>query len=380
MSSKEKAKEKFLLKDFLFNESKIENLAKEIKRVYPSFTSQQFVKEIISKFPELELKARITWIAESLKKYLPDDYKKAIAVILKALPKENDPNLSDGDFGDFIYAPYAEYVARYGCNQKDLSVSLNALYEITKRFSAENAIRFFINAFPKETLAELTKWSKDKNYHVRRLSSEGTRPKLPWSQKLIISHDVSVPILNNLFADKTRYVTRSVANHLNDISKIDPELVIDTLSQWEKEGKQSKEEMEFIKQHALRSLIKNGNSRALQLLGISCDVNVNVSNFKVPKEVEMNQALEFSFVIQATENAEIIVNYVLHFQNKSGQLKGRKVFKLRKISIAKNEKVIIKKQHVLKENMTTRKLYRGKHKIEIQINGKNLAQKYFMIK
>ena len=172
--------EKVLLKDLLFNKEKVEKIASAIQYTHRPFKKDDFVREVLARFPELELKARISWIAECLKKYLPNDYKRAADILIKALPAPNNPELSDDDFGDFIYAPYAEYVAKNGCTEEHLQFSLNALYKLTQRFSVEDAIRYFINAFPKETLKELLSWTKDSHYHVRRLCSEGTRPKLPW--------------------------------------------------------------------------------------------------------------------------------------------------------------------------------------------------------
>lgn len=371
--------EKILLKDILFNKPKIVQMAEEIHRTNPSFKKKEFIHDVITKFPELELKARISWIAECLKQYLPSNYRQAVGVIIRSLPAPNNPELSDNDFGDFIYAPYADYVVKNGCNKQDLSLSLNALYEITQRFSAEDAIRYFINAFPQETLAELQKWSKDSHYHVRRLCSEGTRPKLPWSQKINISATVPIVILDNLFADKTRFVTRSVANHINDISKIDPGLAIKTLSRWKKSGKQVAKEMDYIMRHALRSLIKSGNADALNLLGVSHNPNVKISDLKVPAKVKMNSALEFSFAIKSNETAQIIADYIIHFRNRSGNLNSRKVFKLKSFSLTKGESFILTKKHLLRGNMTTRKLFSGEHAIEIQINGKSFGKKLFWI-
>jgi 3-methyladenine DNA glycosylase AlkC len=371
--------EKVLLKDLLFNTAKVKQIAGEIHRTYPSFQKNRFVREVVAKFPELELKARISWIAACLKQYLPGDYRQAVAVILHSLPAPNNPELSDDDFGDFIYAPYAEYVARYGCNKSELAFSLKALYELTMRFSSEDAIRYFINAFPEETLKKLLQWSKDTHYHVRRLCSEGTRPKLPWSQKVNIPVSAPIPILDNLFSDSTRFVVRSVANHINDISKIDPALAIDTLTRWKRSGKQTPKEMDYIIRHALRTLIKTGNPGAMKLLGVSHKADVRVLHLKIPAKVKMNSVLEFSFTIQAQESAHIIADYILYFQNKSGKLNSRKVFKLKKLSLTKGESIVLTKRHALRENMTTRKLFRGQHELEIQINGKSFGKKPFLI-
>lgn len=289
--------EKTLLKDILFNKPKVTQIANEIQRVYPSFKKEEFVRAVVAKFPELELKARISWITEGLQEYLPSDYQRAVDILIKALPTPNDPTLSDDDFGDFIYASYAGYVAKNGCTKNDLEFSLRTLREMTTRFSSEDAIRYFIKAFPKETIHELLAWTKEPHYHVRRLCSEGTRPKLPWSQKINIPITAPLPILDNLFFDKTRFVTRSVANHLNDISKINPDLAIETLVKWQKSGKQKPEEMRYIVRHALRTLIKQGNPKAMKLLGFSHASRVSVSHFIVPKIVKMNTELEFSFII-----------------------------------------------------------------------------------
>jgi 3-methyladenine DNA glycosylase AlkC len=371
--------DKILLKDLLFNRRKVEQLAREIQHANPSFEVNKFVRDVVGRFPELELKARITWMAACLKTYLPADYREAVDLILRSLPAPNNPGLADDDFGDFIYAPYAEYVARYGCTEEYLDLSLDTLYHLTMRFSAEDAIRYFLNAFPDVTLRRIREWSRDTHYHVRRLCSEGTRPKLPWSQKINISITAPLPILDDLFTDPTRYVTRSVANHINDISKVDPDLAVAIVSRWKRSGEQAPDEMDFITRHSLRTLVKNGHQKALQLLGFTHKADVRVSNLKVPKTVRMNTALEFSFTIQAKEKAQVIADYVMYFQNKSGELKGRKVFKLKKVSLAKGDSVEIVKRHMLREHMTTRKLFRGRHEIEIQINGVSYGRKRFLI-
>ena len=371
--------DKIILKDLLFNKEKVQKLSKEIKTVYPVFKDKLFINRVISKFPELELKARIGWITECLAEFLPKDYRQAVKVILQALPEPNNPDLSDNDFGDYIYAPYSEFIVRFGCNEKNLDFSLDAIRQITMRFSAEDAIRYFINAFPKQTLQKLLEWSNDSNYHVRRLCSEGTRPKLPWSQKIKISVTEPLTILDNLYADKTRYVTRSVANHINDISKIDPKLALDILKQWKKEAKQNPKELDYIIRHSLRTLIKEGNAGALGLIGISKAEAVDVSRITVPNKVKLNTHLDFSFEVQAKDDARILVDYIIYFQNQSGKINRRKVYKLNQLSLVKGEKITITKRHLLRENMTTLKLFKGVHEIEMQVNGMGFGRKKFLI-
>jgi 3-methyladenine DNA glycosylase AlkC len=370
--------EKFSLKDYLFNKSKVEGIASEIEKHYLKFKKTEFVKTVVSKFPELELKQRITWISDNFKKFLPNDFRTATTILLNSLPNELDPEKTDDDFGEFILAPYAEFIAKNGCNEKDLKFSLSSLKEITKRFSVEDAIRYFINAFSEETMKELLEWSKDKNYHVRRLSSEGTRPKLPWSQKINIDPVDVIPILDNLYSDKTRYVTRSVANHVNDISKTNPNLVLKTLERWQKSKIQSSKEMDYIINHSLRTLVKLGNKDAINFLGFSHDPKIEISDFKLKSnKVKLNDNLEFNLTLNANKDENLIVDYVIYFKGKKENGNNKKVFKLKKFSLKKNKSIVLSKKHKMRGGMTTRKLIPGLHKVEIQVNGKKLGVKEF---
>lgn len=365
--------EKVLLKDVLFNSKKVEQLADELWAAYPKFNRAEFVNTTTSAFPDLELKARIGWIAECLKMSLPRDYLKALKVILRALPAPNDPELTDGDYGDFIYAPYAEFVARYGCTKQYLATSLHALYEITQRFSVEFAIRVFLIAFPSETMKALREWVTDPNYHVRRLCSEGTRPSLPWAQN--IGMDVTVPLclLDTLFGDPTRYVTRSVANHINDISKLDANLAMDTLGRWTSTGKQTSQEMDFIIRHALRTLVKKGNPRALKLLGFQPNARIQVNHVSVPSQVAMDIPFEISCTVKTERQTTVMIDYIVYFQDARGTCTNQKVCKLT-TTVLDAGITVIRKNHVLRSRMTTRTLYRGLHYIEIQINGKRFGK------
>ncbi len=370
-------KEKFPLKDELFNPQKIEMIASKIKEVYPSFDASQFTKETLAKFPKLELKERIYHIRDMLHKYLPSDYQEVVTILLQSLPVELDPSKSDDDFGDFIYAPYSEYVTAYGCSEKYLNFSLQALREITKRFSVEFAIRDFINNYPTQTLAMLEACAKSENYHERRLASEGLRPKLPWAKKLTIDYRKPLRHLELLYADTTRYVTRSVANHLNDIAKIDAPLVIETLKRWKKSQKQKSKEMDFIIRHALRTLVKQGDSEALAMLGYVQNPPIKVKDVTLKNaSVEVGEALEFEVEVLALDDVMLMVDYVVHFQTKAGKL-NPKVHKLKKLKLEKDEKIVLKKKHPFRAKMTTRTLYTGEHLLEVQINGGIVAKDRF---
>ena len=371
--------EKFSLKDELFNEEKVHKIASEIKEVFKKFKQEEFELEVVNCFPLLELKERIYHIRDRLNKHLPSDFIEAKNILLDALPPELDPLLNDNDFGDFIYAPYSDFIATFGCRQEYLTLSLLALAEMTKRFSVEFSIRDFINKFPKETLSMLEDCSLSNNYHQRRLASEGIRPKLPWGKKITLEYTIPIKLLNNLYFDKTRFVTRSVANHLNDISKIDASLVIATLKRWKASNKQDEQEMNFIIAHALRTLVKNGNIEALSLLGYKENPLVKIEDFKISKKkIRVGESLEFSFMLTAQEKENLMIDYVIFFQTKAGKQRA-KVHKLKKIVLNKAEKLEINKKHLFKANMTTRTFYAGEHKIVLQINGKMHKEASFIL-
>ncbi|MEM1369299.1 MAG: DNA alkylation repair protein, partial [Cyanobacteria bacterium P01_H01_bin.15] len=318
--------------------------------------------------PALELKERISCITNLLYQYLPSSYKAAVTIILRSLPPELDPHKTDDDFGDFIFAPFSMFVATYGCIDKYLDFSLAALKEITKRFSAEDAIRYFLNAYPQQTLAFLYDCAQDSNYHVRRLASEGTRPKLPWSQKLQIDHHDPEAILDLLFADKTRYVTRSVANHLNDISKIDPPFVMNRLQAWNESQQQTKSEMQFITRHALRTLVKKGNSQALYLLGFGEKPDITVLKFTTDTpQVRIGEALIFSLTLRSHKHQKLLIDYVMQFASE-GTKRSQKVYKIKPITLQPDEEITLQKRHPLRP-MSTRRLTPGEHQITLQING-----------
>ncbi len=372
-------KEKILLKDTLFSASKVRKIASEIQAVYDDFTQEAFESAVLSRFGELELKERIYHIRDMLTLFLPNDFEHATKILLASLPQELDRTKTDNDFGDFIYAPYGEFIAYHGCCANYVYFSLGALREITKRFSVEYAIRDFINAFPEETSQMLEECALSPHYHERRLASEGLRPKLPWAKKIVLDHKKPLLFLEHLYTDKTRFVTRSVANHLNDLSKIDPALVCQTLERWKVSGKQNSKEMDYILRHALRTLVKQGSKEALELLGYKSHGSFEVSEFELHDEtVCVGASLGFRVSIQAKEALALMVDYIMHYQTKSGAL-SPKVHKLKKVTLKKDEVLTLHKKHLFKANMTTRTLYNGEHKVELQINGKSCGVKCFVL-
>lgn len=360
--------ERFSLKDHLFNRVSVEYIADLLKSAQDGFGKEQFVSEVMEQLPYLELKERIRFIAAVLTRHLPEKYEDAIAVIVRSLPPPLDPTKTDDDFGEFIFAPFGEYVAVNGCTKERLAVSLETLRELTMRFSMEDAIRCYLRAFPKETLTVMKCWVRDDNYHVRRLVSEGTRPLLPWSGRVPLSSTDTLPLLTALHVDATRYVTRSVANHLNDIAKKEPAVVISILREWQQLDKQKQSELAWMTKHALRTLIKTGNQEAFSLLGYSAAQPNRVSFSVTPSQVTAGATIELVLTLESREPADFLIDYRIHFIKKNGT-RVPKVFKWKVVRIKDKESSRLVKQHTLKADATTYTLYPGIHTIDVQING-----------
>ena len=368
--------ERFSLKDHLFNKDKVAYLAGLFADADRSFDADGFQAAVMSRMLDLELKDRIFWIAEVLGDHLPRDFMQAVAVIENALPPPLDPTLSDDDFGDFIFAPLGEYVAAHGI-EDHRDRALDALERITQRFSMEWPIRPFLNRWPEETLGRMRAWAGHDNYHVRRLVSEGSRPKLPWGTAVKINYREGLALLDLLYADPTRFVTRSVANHLNDVTKKDPALVLDTLARWKVEGRQTPKELEWMTRHALRTLVKQGDPAAMEHLGYPANPPVEVETLTIaPGTVAIGGTAEITIVLRAGADTRVIVDYAMHFRKANGST-APKVFKVADRALAAGETVTLAKRHRFKGDATTFKLYPGAQSVEVQVNGKRLARAAF---
>lgn len=353
----------FSLKDQLFNQEKTRYLAGLFSS--DQFNADAFEARVMQRLPELELKERINWIAECLAESVPGDLPEIAPTLKAALPPPLDPTRSDDDFGDFIFAPLGEWVVNVGMDHPDLALDL--IEEITQRFSMEWAIRPFLNRWPDQVLSRMESWCDHPSYHVRRLVSEGTRPRLPWGLAVGLELTDPLPLLDRLHGDPTRYVTRSVANHLNDITKKHPDLVLERLTQWERGGQQQSDELRWITSHALRGLVKSGHPAAMKMLGYDPEAELDVL-VVVKDEARIGDALEFEITVQGTPGQPVLVDYIIHFLRPGGKVSA-KVHKLKQAEIGKDG-LILKKRHKLKGDATTFKLVPGPHRMEIQINGR----------
>ncbi len=356
------------------NNKAVEHLADKISINYPEFNRESFCESIIPNLNDLGLFERLDLITKKLKKFLPEDFTIAANILIKSLDREIVEDRSDLDGVDlssgngFIVISLTNYISDYGMNNFDLSML--ALCEMTKRFSSEGSIRHFLIKFPNKTIEVLKKWAIDENVHVRRLVSEGTRPRLPWAIRLQSYVEDPTPILKFLELlkdDKELYVRRSVANNLNDIAKDNPEIVVNILKGWSHD---KSAEMTWLIKHALRSLIKQGNPGALDILGFHSNPKIETSNLELKHNVILGDAQEFSFDLKSTSNIKekLVIDYIIHHKKANGTLTP-KVFKLKTMTLKAGESIIIKKKHGIRE-ISTRKYYQGNHKLVIQINGK----------
>ncbi len=356
----------FSLKDELFNAEKVGYLGGLLAGGLADFDRAGFEDQVMAKLLDLELKERINWIAEVLGQHLPADFAAAAEAIEASLPPPLDPTLTDDDFGDFIFAPFGAFVAARGQDHRDRAMA--CLRELTMRFSMEDSVRTYLKSDPDWALDILDRWALDENYHVRRLVSEGTRPRLPWSGRLSLPADRVMALLDVLHRDPTRYVTRSVANHLNDIAKDDPAAVLAALTRWRKASTQDVAELTWMTTHALRTLIKAGHPATMAFLGYEPEPPIEVTLELADDQVTVGDALRFSVEIAASADSPLIVDYVIGFRKANGS-RSPKTFKLKTFEVAASETVNLTKQHRLRGNATTYTLHPGAHDITVQING-----------
>lgn len=352
----------------LFDKALLKRISSSITSVYPKFNQKSFL-QIASALQKLEMKPRVLLIRDQLKKNLPENYAKALDILLTSLEKNT--------LSGFDLWPYTEFVQTYGLDH--LQTSLNALQKMTPRFTAEWAIRPFITKFPKETMKFLLQSTHSRDEHVRRWASEGTRPRLPWGtrlQEFIKDPSPTLAILEELKFDSSLYVRKSVANHLNDIAKDHPQVVIDVLQSWKDQAEgEDTAKINWIIHRALRTLIKEGHPKALGLVGVSATAQVQLSQLSIKKsKMKLGERIEFTFALKssASRSQKLVVDYIIHFV-KSNKKTAPKVFKLKTFELKSKETFIVTKSHHLKK-ITTREYYSGRHLLEIQVNGKVLGK------
>jgi 3-methyladenine DNA glycosylase AlkC len=350
----------------IFNRERLQHIAEQTAAVCPAFDTPAFLAHVSADLDTLSLMQRLNRVSRGLHAGLPNDYPEALDILYQLAPRLNS---------GFVTLVLPEYVALYG--QHDFDRSMQALKYFTAFGSSEFAVRHFLRLDFQRALHLMQGWAQDADEHVRRLASEGSRPRLPWSfriETLMLDPTPVLPILDSLKADKSLYVRKSVANHLNDITKDNPDRVLDLIESWSLENPHTA----WIARHALRSLIKKGDRRALTLMGAGHTAQVRIEQLSVsPEQVRLGDRVNLSFQLTSTsgQDQRLIIDYAIHYVKKAGGTSA-KVFKLKTLNLAPGESVLVRREQQIR-NFTTRVHYAGKHELDILINGECLARSWF---
>ncbi len=344
----------------------VHSLCTQIENIYKDFDSEGFTEHLFdSAWINKELKQRMRHFSETLHQFLPHSYSKAIDILVRA----------SANFNGFEYMFFPDYVECYGLD--DFNKSMSALAHFTQYSSSEFAVRPFIIKEPHKMMAQMNTWANSKDHHIRRLASEGCRPRLPWAMSLPeFKKDPSpiFPILEKLKNDESEYVRRSVANNLNDISKDHPDIVIKMVKSWFNKNRNT----DRLVKHACRTLLKQAHPEAMILFGLAQPKHIKINHFIVQKSVKMGEKLSFSLTLKSQRPlGRIRIEYGIDFMKKNGR-QSRKIFKLSE-SDTENQEKNIQKTYSFKK-ISTRKYYPGIHKVAIIINGYELAQSEFLLK
>lgn len=342
-------------------------IARTIAAVSPRFNEKAFVQSVLEGYDDLALMPRAWKIAHALRRYLPGDYEQALAILLASLDRQSKRTVVSG-MGAFVFLPHVFFVAEYGLDH--FEASMRAQYLLTQRFTAEFSIRRYLERHRAATLARLAEWTTDPSEDVRRLVSEGTRPRLPWAPRLRAFQDDPRPVLallERLKDDVSLYVRRSVANSLNDIGKDHPDVLVETATRW---LEHATEERRWIIRHALRSAVKRGEAGALRVLGFGDKAVVAVEKVRItPSRLPIGSSVGIMCEVasQASGVQRLLVDLRVHYVKANGK-PSPKVFKLKTVELAPKQTIAFSKTLALTQ-LTTRTHYPGLHRIELLVNG-----------
>lgn len=362
------------LKD-LFDRALVAELAQRLHAAHAPLDPDAFQKDATHNLEALELKQRSAQICAALGRHLPAGFEDAVAVLQQAMGPDDGGGGLEG-FDGFAFMPFLDFIAAYGLEKPH--AALDAMEYMTRYFSAEFAVRPFILRYPDQALPRLLRWTAHPDWRVRRLASEGSRPRLPWGQRLppfVKDPAPVIDLLDRLYADENLVVRRSVANNLNDIAKDHPDLAADTAKRWWAAGDK---DARWTVGHGLRTLIKQGHRGALAVLGFAGGDRIEPHDFcVVPQTVAVGGTVHFSLRLVSRENeaVRLVVDYALHRVLANGK-KARKVFKLKQVELRPGEAVDLAGKQTFRQ-LSTRTYYPGPHAIEILANGRSLGTHAF---
>ncbi|MDT0329149.1 DNA alkylation repair protein [Nocardiopsis lambiniae] len=343
-------------------------LGKAIRERYPDFDVEGYAAEVDARVGPLELKDRVMVMAESLRARLPASYPDAVAVLVASLGE----GLVEGGgmYGQgFHLMAVARFVEEYGVAHPE--ASLPALVEITRRHTSEFAVRPFLVHHREATLALMRDCALDPDPNVRRFAGEGMRPRLPWARRMtdfVTDPGPVLEVLESLRNDPSAYVRTSVANNLNDVSRDHPDRVLDLAERWLRESPTP--ETAWTVRHALRTLVKKGDQRALALLGATGGEHVRAEAMGVsPAGLDLGGTLTVRVdLVNADDRPHtVIVDYRVHYVRADGTRRP-KVFKWTTVELCAGERRTLEKRHRVRP-ISTRAHHPGEHLVEVQVNG-----------
>ena len=356
------------LKDMV-DRAVVEEIADRVAVVAEGFDRDGFVADLMAELPALELKPRIEAIARRLAAGLSADYRRALDVVV-AVARAEPP------IGGFAAWPLCTFVEVFGVDDPD--ASLPAMEHLTKRASCEFAVRPFLRDHFDLAYAQLEAFTQHEDEAVRRLPSEGTRPRLPWGMRVAPLMKNPVPgiaLIERLRHDPSETVRRSVANHLNDVAKDHPDLVIEVTRRWSAEDPPV--DRALVK-HALRTLVKRGSPEALEILGFTSEASIQVNTFEcIPTAVRMGDRIELvaEMVSKSDQAQHLVVDFVVHHVTAAGKT-SPKVFKWTTVDLAPGEAISLTKRRPI-QHASTRTYYPGIHRVELQVAGRVVAETRF---
>jgi len=358
----------------LYNDTFFNGLSKVLSKTIKDFDKKLFLKKIHDEAWEARgLKARMKHIAATLHHFMPSQFDRAVKLIYKTI----DAIRNEGNKGALEYMFFPEYVEKYGLDHFD--TSMEAIEFITQFISCEFAIRPFIIRYPQKAMKQMLQWSKHESFHVRRLSCEGCRPRLPWAMALpALKKDPSpiLPILENLKDDPAEFVRKSVANNLNDIAKDNTDVVLSIVKRWQGTSPRT----DWIIKHGSRTLLRKANPHAMKIFGLAVSDKIAVDKLKIAgPSITIGSTLHFTFELtnKGDQPIKLRVEYGIDYV-KSGGKANRKLFKITENTYQPHKRVLFKRAQSFR-NLTTRKHYAGQHTLSIVINGQELASKKFQV-
>ncbi|HJX38453.1 MAG TPA: DNA alkylation repair protein [Anaerolineae bacterium] len=353
------------LKDLFFTASFIAELAEALHRVCPDFDGDRLSNLVFdASWESRELKERMRHVTECLHETLDREYPEALEILIEIAPS----------FSGFDTMVFPDYVQCYGLEHWDLS--LPALAFFTPLCSSEYAIRPFLDRDPQRAMEALYTWAEDENPHLRRLASEGCRPRLPWGMALPqFKKDPSpiLPVLEKLKDDPSEYVRKSVANNLNEISKDHPQLVLDICERWYGHSANT----DWIVKHACRGLLKAGNRRAMHLFGLAETENLSVLNLTLDRHtLSIGEELPFTFELRVDTAGPCLarLEYSVQYARPEGKV-SRKMFQIKEQTFEPGTHSVSRKLSLV--DQSTRQHHPGQHQVSIIVNGVEMASSGF---